>query len=43
MSNRISETWKNNQNQIISQYTYIYQPGDYLVSKTDPSSVVNYT
>ena len=42
-SNRISETWKNNQNQILSQYTYTYQPGDYLVSKTDPSSVVNYT
>ena len=42
-SNRISETWQNNQNQIISQYTYTYQPGDYLISKTDPSSVVNYT
>ncbi len=42
-SNRISETWKNNQNQILSQYTYTYQPGDYLISKTDPSSVVNYT
>ena len=42
-SNRISETWKNNQNQILSQYTYTYQPGDYLISKTEPSSVVNYT
>ena len=42
-SNRISETWKNNQNQILSQYTYTYQPGDYLISKIDPSSVVNYT
>ena len=42
-SNRISETWKNSQNQIISQYTYTYQPGDYLISKTDPSSVMNYT
>ena len=43
MSNRISETWKNSQNQIISQYTYTYQPGDYLVSKSDLNSSVNYT
>ncbi len=41
-SNRISEIWKNNQNQIVSQYTYIYQPGDYLVSKGNQTSTTNY-
>ncbi len=41
-SNRIAETWKNNQNQILRQYTYTYQPGDYLVSKGNQTSTINY-
>ncbi len=42
-SNRISETWQNNQNQILNQYTYTYQPGDYLVAKSDQNGITNYT
>lgn len=41
--NRISEIWQNNQNQILEQYSYIYQQGDYLMSKAGQTGTTNYT
>jgi len=41
-SNRVSEIYRNSENQVVSQKGYVYTAGDYLVSTSDSSSTVSY-